>query len=175
MIHAVLQLGAPSLRQPSMPIPIEQLQTEFYQTLIDDLLETMRARNGAGIAAPQIGHNVQIMIFEITKNPRYPEAEPVPLTILINPSFEPLDEAQQSGYEGCLSVGDLRGIVARFQHIRYQGLDRHGNTLERTVSGFHARVFQHEFDHLQGTLFVDRIEDTKTLGFLNELKASGAI
>jgi peptide deformylase len=170
----IVRIGTPSLRQKSQEVPVEQIQTEAFQALLDRMLETMAAHTGAGIAAPQIGVNLRVMIFEITHNPRYPEAEPIPLTFLINPSFEVLSPELQSGEEGCLSVGELRGMVPRYMHIRYKGLDRTGAPLEREVSQFHARVFQHEYDHLEGTLFIDRVVDTSTLGFRPELlKARG--
>lgn len=173
MIYEVLRIGTPSLREKSEPVPLDRIQEPFFQSMIDDMLETMYHKNGAGIAAPQIGHNFRIMVFEITKNPRYPEAAPIPLTILINPSFEVLSQEKQYGYEGCLSVGDLRGLVPRYMHIRYRGLDRTGALVEREVTQFHAKVFQHEYDHLEGILFIDRIEDTRTLGFTSELKEAG--
>ncbi|MFI4956697.1 MAG: peptide deformylase [Gammaproteobacteria bacterium] len=175
MIREVLRIGSPTLREPSKPVPIESLSGAFFQTMIDDMLETMYHTNGAGISAPQIGHNFRIMAFEVTQNPRYPKAEPVPLTILINPSFETLSTEKESGYEGCLSVGELRGLVPRYLHIRYKGFDRDGSIIEREVTQFHARVFQHEFDHLDGILFVDRVEDTSSFGFMPELNAAGKI
>lgn len=169
MIYDILRIGTPSLREVSKPVPLDEIHDPAFQALIDDMIETMRQYNGAGLSAPQIGHNLRLMIFEITKNPRYPEAEPIPLTILINPTFEAISEELQQGYEGCLSVDDLRGVVPRYMHIRYKGFDRTGTPIEREVSEFHAKVFQHEFDHLEGTLFIDRVEDTKTLGFRSEL------
>jgi peptide deformylase len=170
MIYEVLRIGNPSLREVSKPVSMLQLNDPGFQSMIDNMLETMHHLNGAGISAPQVGQNFRVMIFEITKNPRYPEAEPVPLTILINPSFEVLSPEMQEGYEGCLSVGDLRGVVQRHRHIRYRGLGRQGEIIEREVTNFHAKVFQHEYDHLDGILFIDRVQDTTTLGFTNELK-----
>lgn len=172
MIYEVLRIGTPSLRQISRAVAPEEINSPEFQAMIDSLVETMRELNGAGICAPQIGQNVRVMVFEITKNPRYPEAEPIPLTILINPSFETIYDEKEFGYEGCLSVGELRGLVPRYSHIRYKGLDRKGETIEREVTGFHAKVFQHEYDHLDGILFIDRVEDTKTLGFRPELLAA---
>lgn len=173
MIYDILRIGTPSLREVSTPVSPEKIQDPDFQTMLDNMLETMRHLNGAGICAPQIGQNVRVMIFEITHNPRYPAAEPVPLTFLINPSFEILSSEMQYAYEGCLSLGELRGLVPRYLHIRYRGLDRTGTPIEREVSHFHARVFQHEYDHLDGVLFIDRVEDTKTLGFRQELVGAG--
>lgn len=173
MIYNILRIGTPSLREVSAPVSPEKIQDPVFQTMIDNMLETMRHLNGAGICAPQVGYNLRVMIFEIIQNLRYPEAEPIPLTILINPTFEILSPELQHGYEGCLSVGELRGLVPRYLHIRYKGLDRTGAPIEREVTKFHAKVFQHEYDHLDGILFIDRVEDTRTLGFRPELIEAG--
>lgn len=172
MIYDVLRIGTPSLRQISKSVSLEEINNPTFQAMIDSLIETMRALNGAGICAPQVGENVRVMVFEITQNPRYPGAEPIPLTVLINPTFEILSDEKEFGYEGCLSVGELRGLVPRYTDIRYKGLDRTGASIEREVTAFHAKVFQHEYDHLDGILFVDRVEDTTTLGFRPELLAA---
>lgn len=173
MIYEVLRIGTPSLREVSAPVDTNTILNPDFQAFIDSLIETMRALNGAGICAPQVGENIRVMVFEITKNPRYPEAKPIPLTILINPTFEVLSQETDFAYEGCLSVGELRGLVPRYTRIKYTGLDRYGNSIEREVENFHARVFQHEYDHLDGLLFIDRVEDSKTLGFRPELIAAG--
>ena len=175
MIHPVIRIGTPSLRQPSQPVPLAQIHEASFQTMLDDMLETMYDRKGVGIAAPQIGINLRVMMFEVTKSPRYPEAEPIPFTILINPTFESLSNEKEFGYEGCLSLGELRGVVPRHAHIRYKGLDRNGALIEREVSGFHARVFQHEYDHIEGLLVIDRVEDKTTFGFTSELELAGCI
>ena len=175
MIHEVIRIGTPSLRLPSQPVPVAQIHEASFQTMLDDMLETMYQRKGVGIAAPQIGINLRVMIFEVTKSTRYPEAEPISLTVLINPTFEILSDEKQFGFEGCLSLGELRGLVPRHAHIRYKGLDRNGAPVEREVSKFHARVFQHEYDHLEGVLVIDRVEDKTTFGFTPELESAGCI
>ena len=124
------------------------------------------------MAAPQIGVPLRVVIFGIDKNPRYPDAPPIPLTILLNPEFSPVDEATDSAWEGCLSVPGMRGLVARYTRIRYRGLGADGRELEREVEGFHARVVQHECDHLDGTLYPDRLEDRRMFGFIEELQAA---
>jgi peptide deformylase len=131
--------------------------------------DTMRARNGAGIAAPQIGVSLRVVIFEVTHNPRYPQAEPVPYTVLVNPVLEPLGDARDDAWEGCLSVPGMRGVVSRHSHLRYRGFDLDGRPIDRTVSGFHARVVQHEVDHLDGILYPQRITDMRLFGFEEEL------
>jgi peptide deformylase len=132
--------------------------------------DTMSALNGAGLAAPQIGVLQRVVIFGVGRNPRYPEAEEVPETVLINPDLEPLDAAQmEEDWEGCLSVPGMRGLVPRYRHLRYRGLDERGRVIERTVTGFHARVVQHEVDHLDGVLYPTRIRDLRNFGFTEEL------
>jgi len=169
-IHKVLRLGDPRLREVSSPV--ETFDTEELHALVDDMRETMDAYDGAGLAAPQIGVLQRVMIFGIESNPRYPEAEVVPMTVLINPDYEVIDETPEAGWEGCLSVPGMRGVVARPGHIRYRGYDQFGMLIEREVEGFHARVFQHEFDHLNGILYPDRIEDLSQFGFTEELDAA---
>ncbi|TAJ78257.1 MAG: peptide deformylase [Gallionellaceae bacterium] len=137
--------------------------------LLNDMRDTMRALDGVGLAAPQIGINRRIVIFGVESNPRYPEAEAVPATVLINPVITPLSDATEEGWEGCLSVPGMRGLVPRFTHLRYRGRDEFGALIGRTVSGFHARVVQHECDHLDGILYPMRIADMRNFGFSSEL------
>jgi peptide deformylase len=139
------------------------------------MLETMRANDGAGLAAIQIGVLQRVVVFELEHNPRYPDAEPVPLTVLINPEIEVLDDERELGWEGCLSVPGLRGLVPRYRRLRYRGRDELGQPIDRTVADFHARVVQHECDHLNGILYPQRIEDMTAFGFQDELIASGAL
>ena len=134
-------------------------------SLLADMRDTMHALDGVGLAAPQIGENLRVVIFEVSKNPRYPDAETVPQTVLINPVLTPLSDAMEEGWEGCLSVPGMRGLVPRYTHLRYQGHDEYGALIDRTVSGFHARVVQHECDHLDGILYPMRIRDMKNFGF----------
>lgn len=137
--------------------------------LLRDMRDTMLALDGVGLAAPQIGINLRIVIFSVESNPRYPDAEVVPETVLINPIVTPLSEKKEDGWEGCLSVPGMRGLVPRFTHLRYQGRDEFGALIDRTVSGFHARVVQHECDHLDGVLYPMRIADMRNFGFSSEL------
>lgn len=137
--------------------------------LLRDMRDTMLALDGVGLAAPQIGINLRIVIFSVESNPRYPDAEVVPETVLINPIVTPLSEKIEDGWEGCLSVPGMRGLVPRFTHLRYQGRDEFGALIDRTVSGFHARVVQHECDHLDGVLYPMRIADMRNFGFSSEL------
>jgi peptide deformylase len=145
------------------------ITTPKIQDIIQDLLDTMHAANGAGLAAPQIGISLQMVVFGFEKNQRYPNEAPIPQTILINPIITPIGLSQENGWEGCLSVPGLRGLVPRFQEIRYQGLDESGQAIDRVVSGFHARVVQHECDHLIGKLYPMRIEDMSQFGFTEVL------
>jgi peptide deformylase len=133
--------------------------------LLADMRDTMHALDGVGLAAPQIGVSLRVVIFEVSSNPRYPEAETVPQTVLINPVLTPLSDAMEEGWEGCLSVPGMRGLVPRYTHLRYQGRDEYGALIDRTVSGFHARVVQHECDHLDGILYPMRIRDMRNFGF----------
>jgi peptide deformylase len=137
--------------------------------LLLDMRETMQALDGVGLAAPQIGINLRIVIFCVEQNPRYPDAEVVPETVLINPVITPLADAKEDGWEGCLSVPGMRGLVPRYAQLRYQGYDEYGALVDRTVSGFHARVVQHECDHLDGVLYPMRIADMRNFGFNSEL------
>jgi peptide deformylase len=160
-------MGEPVLREVASPV--EKLDTPELHALIADMDETMRSLNGAGIAAPQIGVSQRVVIFELAENPRYPHVAPVPYTVLINPVLTVLGDEQDEGWEGCLSVPGLRGLVPRYRHLRYQGFDARGQAIDRTVSGFHARVVQHEVDHLDGVLFPQRVKDMTQFGFEDAL------
>jgi len=148
---------------------VDRLDTAELHALVQDMRDTMAAENGAGLAAPQIGVNLQLVIFGVEHNPRYPDAEQVPFTILINPTLYKLDEEMEDGWEGCLSVPGMRGIVPRFKRLRYTGVDAAGNSIDRTVEGFHARVVQHECDHLYGVLYPMRMKDMRQFGFTDVL------
>jgi peptide deformylase len=162
-IKPVLRMGDPVLYQVAEKVT--EFDTPDLHALIQDMHDTMTEMNGAGIAAPQIGVSLQVVMFGVGKNPRYPDAEEVPFTILINPELIPVGNEQEDGWEGCLSVPGMRGVVPRFQHLRYKGFDPQGNVIDRTVSGFHARVVQHECDHLFGILYPMRIRDLTKFGF----------
>ena len=166
-IRPVLRMGDPRLLQPSKPV--ERFDTPELRILIADMEETMTALNGAGLAAPQIGVPLQLAIFGVEFNPRYPEAEPVPYTVLVNPVLTPVDGEIEEGWEGCLSVPGMRGLVPRYKRLRYQGFDERGTPIDRTVADFHARVVQHECDHLAGILYPMRIRDLRNFGFNEEL------
>ena len=166
-VREVLRMGAPSLWQVSEPV--SDFHGPELRALIEDILDTMAALNGAGLAAPQIGVAKRVVIFGIVKNPRYPGMEPVPTTVLINPVLELLDDILEDGWEGCLSVPRMRGRVPRYAHLRYSGFDQHGTHFEREVRGFHARVVQHECDHLDGILYPMRIKNMREFGFKKEL------
>ena len=148
---------------------VDRLDTPELHALIQDLRDTMAAESGAGLAAPQIGVNQQLVIFGVEHNPRYPDAEQVPFTILLNPTLYKLDEEMEDGWEGCLSVPGMRGVVPRFKRLRYTGVDAAGNSIDRTVEGFHARVVQHECDHLYGVLYPMRMKDMRQFGFTDVL------
>jgi peptide deformylase len=160
-------MGHPLLRQ--VAAPVERFGTDELHALVADMDDTMRANDGAGIAAPQIGVPLRVVIFEVTHNPRYPQAEAVPYTVLVNPSLEPIGDERDDAWEGCLSVPGLRGVVSRHSRLRYRGWDPAGNAIDRTVTGFHARVVQHEVDHLDGILYPMRITDLRQFGFEAEL------
>jgi len=166
-IRQVLKMGNPLLAEPCSPVDI--FNSEELQTLVQDLHDTMVAEDGAGIAAPQIGVLRRVVMFEVNANPRYPNAEPVPLTVICNPVIKPLSDKTVAGWEGCLSVPGMRGVVSRFEQINYRGYTPEGELIDRDVSGFHARVVQHECDHLDGILYVQRIRDMRQFGFLDEL------
>lgn len=162
-VRPVLRMGHPVLRQVAPPV--ERFGTTELRELVRDMDDTMRALDGAGIAAPQVGVSLRVVIFEVASNPRYPQAEAVPYTVLVNPELEPVGTEQEDGWEGCLSVPGLRGLVPRYRHLRYRGHDLDGRPIDRTVSGFHARVVQHEVDHLDGILYPMRIPDLRNLGY----------
>ena len=166
-VKPVLRMGHPLLRQ--VAAPVERAPSAELTALIADMDDTMRALNGAGLAAPQIGVSLRVVIFELKDNPRYPHIAPVPYTVLVNPVLIPLEEQQEEGWEGCLSVPGLRGLVPRYRRLRYQGLSAEGARIDRTVEGFHARVVQHEADHLDGILFPQRIRDLGKFGFEDAL------
>ena len=153
--------------------PVEAFGTAKLRELVRDMFDTMAAADGAGLAAPQIGVLKRVMIFGVEANPRYPDVEPVPTTVLVNPSFEVVGDEMVSGWEGCLSVPGMRGYVPRHARIRYRGFDESGAAVDRDASGFHAVVFQHEFDHLDGILYPDRIVEREKFGFEDELVAAG--
>jgi peptide deformylase len=167
-VHTILKMGDPRLLR--LAAPITCFDTPELHQLVADMEDTMAAANGAGLAAPQIGVDLQLVIFGSGQiNPRYPEAEPVPKTVLINPVITPLGEAMEDDWEGCLSVPGLRAVVPRWQRIRYQGFDAKGQTIDRAVDGFHARVVQHECDHLIGMLYPMRVRDFSKFGFTEVL------
>jgi peptide deformylase len=145
--------------------PVRDIPSAELNQLLGDMRDTMQAHSGAGIAAPQIGVPLRVVIFGLMHNPRYPDAEPVPDTVLINPKIDFLDDDTEDGWEGCLSVPGMRGLVPRFTRLRYQGFDENANAIDRTVTGFHARVVQHEVDHLNGVLYPMRIRDLRQFGF----------
>ena len=172
-VRPILRLGHPLLRE--VAAPLRDFDTPELHALVQDLLDTMKASNGAGLAATQIGVLQRVVIFGLERNPRYPDAEPVPLTVLVNPEIEPLGPDRELGWEGCLSVPGMRGLVPRHRQIRYRGYDPYGQPIDRTVVDFHARVVQHECDHLDGILYPERIEDMRSFGFQEELLASGIL
>lgn len=160
-------MGDPRLLEVAQKV--NKFSTPELDALIQDMHETMEALNGAGLAAPQIGVGLQVMIFGVKRNPRYPDAEEVPYTVLVNPELVPLTEEIEQDWEGCLSVPGLRGMVPRFTRLRYRGSDQYGRPIDRSVEGFHARVVQHECDHLQGILYPMRITNFRTFGFTDVL------
>ena len=166
-VRDVLKMGEPRLWAESQPVTA--FGTPELKTLLADMVDTMRALNGAGLAAPQIGVGLQVVIFEVNGNPRYPEVEPVPFTVLINPMLTPLSDDLEEGWEGCLSVPGMRGQVPRHTALRYRGYDAEGRVIDRSVNGFHARVVQHEVDHLHGILYPMRIRDMRHFGFTETL------
>lgn len=167
MIRDILRMGDPRLLRPAGPV--EAVGTREFDELLVDLRDTMAASNGAGLAAPQIGVPLQVVIFGIDANPRYPHAEPVPYTELINPVLTPLSDETEDDWEGCLSLPGMRGVVPRHSRLRYEGTDPRGNPIRREVSGFHARVVQHECDHLLGILYPMRMRDLSRFGFTSVL------
>lgn len=166
-VRPIMKMGEPVLFAKAKPV--EKFDTPELHELLADMKETMIAANGAGIAAPQVGVSLQVVIFEVRNNPRYPHAEPVPETVLINPVLEPIGDELEEGWEGCLSVPGMRGLVPRHAKLRYSGFDQYGKRFERVVDGFHARVVQHECDHLIGTLYPMRIRDLQNFGYTEVL------
>ena len=169
----VLRLGDPALFQISKKVTA--FNTPTLDTLIEDMFDTMVAEGGAGLAAPQIGIALRVVIFGFEDNPRYPTQPAIPKTILINPTITPLSETQEEDWEGCLSVPGMRGLVSRHKTIRYTGFDASGSVIEVEASGFHARVVQHECDHLDGILYTQCLSDPKKFGFTEQLLASGTL
>ena len=166
-IRDVLKMGDPRLLTVSAPVT--EFATPALRELLADMQDTMHHLSGAGLAAPQIGVSLRVVIFGVDHNPRYPDAEEVPFTVLINPVLTPLGETVEEGWEGCLSVPGMRGLVPRWRELRYSGKDAHGNPIDRTVQDFHARVVQHEVDHLDGILYPRRIRDLTMFGFTDVL------
>ena len=168
-VHEILKMGDPRLLRVAGPVSAASFDRPELHALIADMFETMAAAHGAGLAAPQIGVDLQLVIFGFQRNERYPQAPPVPATVLINPVITPLTDEMVDGTEGCLSVPGLRGVVPRYSRIRYTGFDQFGAPLEREVDGFHARVVQHECDHLMGVLYPMRIKDFSQFGYTSVL------
>jgi peptide deformylase len=162
-IRKIATIGHPVLRQRAREVGSDELRSADMQRFIDDLVETMRDANGAGLAANQVYEPVRVCAIEVKDNPRYPYKPEIPLTVLINPTLEPLGTEVFENYEGCLSVPNLRGVVERFTMVRLRALDRNGEPIDREVRGLSAGTFQHEVDHLDGRIFVDRVKDTRTL------------
>ena len=165
--RVVLKMGDPRLLETAKPVTA--FATPELDALVDDLMDTMQAEDGAGLAAPQIGAGLRVVVFGFESNSRYPDAESVPQTVLINPVIEPLSDEREAGWEGCLSVPGLRGVVSRYAHIRYRGFDERGRAIDREAHGFHARVVQHECDHLDGILYPQRMTDMRLFGFTDVL------
>ena len=166
-VREILKMGDPRLLRIAKPV--EAFGSAELDALIGDMFETMHAANGAGLAAPQIGVDLALVIFGFGQNQRYPDAPPVPETVLINPVVTPLDDVEEDGWEGCLSVPGLRGVVPRWARIRYTGFDARGGRIEREAAGFHARVVQHECDHLIGRLYPTRMRDLSRFGYTSVL------
>jgi peptide deformylase len=167
-ILKVTRLGHPVLRQVTNNIAVKDLKSAAMQKFIDDMVETMKEYDGVGLAADQVFTSKQVAVLEVADNPRYPHKPKVPLTVLVNPKITPLSDEIEEDWEGCLSIPDLRGRVPRYKSIRVEALDRHGKPLDFVANGFHARVIQHEFDHLNGKVYLDRMRDLSTLTFLQE-------
>ena len=172
-VRPILRIGDPRLREVSKPVA--RFDTPALHELIADMFDTMAAADGAGLAAPQIGVPERVMIFGVEANPRYPDVETVPMTVLVNPEFDVIEEEVEGFWEGCLSVPGMRGYVERPRAIRYRGFDPFGRRIEREARGFHAIVFQHEYDHLDGILYPDRLADTARFGFVDELLEAGVL
>lgn len=167
MIRDVLKMGDPRLLE--IAEPVENFGTPELRELLTDMHDTMGYLDGAGLAAPQIGVGLRVVVFGVKSNPRYPQAEDIPYTVLINPLVEPLSEEMEEGWEGCLSVPGLRGMVPRYLRLRYRGFDENGQAIDRIADKFHARVVQHEYDHLDGVLYPMRVRDFSRFGFIEAL------
>jgi peptide deformylase len=167
-ILKVTRLGHPVLRKVTETVSQSELESPALQKFIDDMIETMKEYDGVGLAADQVHESKQIAVLEVADNPRYPEKPQVPLTVLVNPTITPLSEEVEEDWEGCLSIPDLRGMVPRYKSVRVQALDRQGKEIDFVANEFHARVIQHEFDHLNGKVYLDRMRDFSTLTFLQE-------
>ena len=172
-IHTVLRMGHPLLNQRAEDV--KDFNTLELDKLIEDMLDTMQAEDGAGLAAPQIGINRRVVVFGFDQNPRYRDAPAIPRTVLINPVIKPLDDSMEAGWEGCLSVPGMRGLVPRYKRIEYSGFDASGESFQVQAEGFHARVVQHECDHLDGILYPQRIRDFSHFGFNEELAEAGLL
>ena len=168
-VRPILKMGTPGLFEKSTPWPAAKFNSPELHALLADMKDSMIAAKGAGLAAPQIGENVRVVIFEVINNPRYPDREPIPFTVLINPQLTPISPIQEEDWEGCLSVPGMRGMVPRYPKLRYTGFDAAGNKIERSVEGFHARVVQHEVDHLDGVLYPMRMTDMTKFGYTEVL------
>ncbi len=174
MIHPILRMGDPRLLRVAPKVPSAQIGGTHLHQLVEDMFETMHAAGGAGLAAPQIGVDLRVVIFGFSTLERYPDAPPVPPTVIVNPVLTPLSDAMEGGWEGCLSVPGMRGWVERYARLRYEGQTPDGALISREVDGFHARVVQHECDHLDGKLYPMRIADFSKFGFTEELFPNAA-
>jgi peptide deformylase len=169
MVYKVVQLGHPALRQRSAEVDLKQVQSAKFQKLIDDMFATMRAYEGVGIAAPQIGLPIAVFCVEVRGNRRYPDMPNIPVYTVINPKLTITNKSKLKMMEGCLSIPDLRGDTPRAKAVRLEGFDRHGKPLDFEAKGFHARILQHEYDHLQGKVYLDRVEDRRSLCYTEYL------
>ncbi len=172
-ILKVARLGNPVLRTPARQVPAEAVRQPDFQRFIDDMVVTMREYQGVGLAAVQVHESMQVAVLEVAENARYPGKDAVPLSVLINPDIAPLGDETEDDWEGCLSIPDIRGLVPRYKRLRVTALDRDGNSLDFVAEGFHARVIQHEVDHLRGHVYMDRMPDLTTLTYLTELARYG--
>ncbi|NDH08815.1 MAG: peptide deformylase [Gammaproteobacteria bacterium] len=167
MIRTVLKMGNPILKQ--VAIPVQNIDDKQLLDIVQEMIDTMEAKGGVGLAAPQIGYSLRLIIFGFEHNTRYPHEQPVPFTILVNPSYEALSDVKEEAWEGCLSIPGLRAAVPRFSHIKYRGYALDGRLIEREADGFHARIIQHEIDHLDGVLYPSRLKDMAKFGFEDEI------
>jgi peptide deformylase len=167
-ILKVARLGHPVLREKARPVPVAEIRSAQVQRFIDDMIETMQEYDGAGLAAPQVHTLLQIAVIEVQANPRYPDAAAIPLTVVVNPVITPLTDEMEEGWEGCLSVPDMRGMVPRYTAVRLECHDREGNRVDLVTKDFFARVVQHETDHLNGIVYLDRMRDLRTLSHIAE-------